>query len=199
MQSIDRRSIGQMKKTPFLIVAILISATPAFAGGGGGGHVGSIADLLWPWVNFSLYLLILGALLKKPFAQAWKSRREGIEQAVTTGAKELQQAESVLLFARSRSENLETDCKQLSQSILQDAKREGAQLLEEAKRRTEFLASQAAATVTAEQLQAERLLRQEIAERVLNRAKELLKSELGPEVDRELRRGVLAGVRHLSQ
>lgn len=202
-QSMEQQGVDTMKKTPFVIFVILlssplVSASPVFAGGGG-GHVGTISDLLWPWVNFSLYVVLMGALLRKPFAKAWQARREGIEQAVTAGAKEMQEAERVLMLARSREQMIEADCKNLNASILEDAKREGAQLLEDAKRRAEFLARQAAEAVNAEQRQAERSLRREVAEKVLARANELLKRELTPEIDRELRRGVLAGVRHLNQ
>ena len=191
-----------MKKTLSLIlVVVALSALPAYASSGGehGGHAGSIHDLLWPWVNFTLYVVLMAALLKKPFAKAWQDRREGIEQAVTAGAQEMQEAERVLMLARSRQQTVDADCKNLNASILEDAKREGAQLIEDAKRRAEFLARQANEAVNAEQRQAERSLRREVAEKVLARANELLKRELTPEIDRELRRGVLAGVRHLNQ
>lgn len=195
-------SMSVMKKILSSLVVLTVTALPAFAAGGGehgahAGHEGSLSDLFWPWVNFALYVVLLGAILKKPFSKAWQTRREGIEHSVNAGAQELQEAEQVLMFARSREHNVDADCKNISANILEDAKREGAQLIEEARRRSEFLARQANDAVSAEQRQAERALRREIAEKVLARANQLLKQELTPEVDRELRRGVLAGVRHL--
>jgi F0F1-type ATP synthase membrane subunit b/b' len=175
---------------------VLLQTTSAYAAGG--GH-GTIADTLWPWVNFTLYLFILGALLKKPFAQAWKTRREMIEQDVNSGAKELQAAEQLLRNAQSRLAALEAQGKQLGESINQDSRRESAQIIDEAQRRSEFLLQQANETIDAEKRQAEGLVRKEIARKVLERTTELLKQEITPDVDRDLRRGVLGGVRHLAQ
>ncbi|NDC37380.1 MAG: hypothetical protein EBZ48_04940, partial [Proteobacteria bacterium] len=149
------RSNHTMNKAILLLAAVLVPAAPAFAGGGGahGGPHGSIADLFWPWINFSLYLLVLWALLRKPFAKGWTARRQGIEQSVAVGAKELQEADRAVIFARSREQSVEADCKALRESISEDAKREGAQLIEEAKRRAEFVTRQAGETAQAEQRQ----------------------------------------------
>ena len=191
-----------MKKIAATVSLVLLNAATAFAEGAEhGGHAGSEgpASLIWPFVNFFIFFGILFYLLKNPFLQAWETRRALIEDGVTRGARELNAAEEFLATAKSQLAAVDTSSRKLVDSIVQDTHAESVQLVDEAKRRAEFIARQAVDNLNAEQRHAEVSLRREIAQHAIEKATALLKSEITPDIDRELRKGVVSGVRQLAQ
>ena len=193
-----------MKKVaPFLSLALLslLDSGAVFAAGGGHGEEQAAGpwSLVWPFINFFIFFGGLFFVLKNPFLQAWSKRRTTIEEAVTRGARELAAAEKELAAAKTSLSSVDVDARNLTASISKDTGSEVAQIVDEAKRRAEFIGKQAGENLTAEQRHAEVTLRREVAQRAIEKATGLLKSEITPEVDRDLRKGVVSGVRQLAQ
>ena len=192
-----------MKKIAALVLLFvtLLAGSEVFAAGGGhgDGHVAGPETLVWPFVNFFIFFGGLFFLLRKPFMHGWQTRRSSIEEAVNRGAREMEAAQKKLDAAKAQLASVDLDARNLSASITGDTKSEAAQILDEAKRRAEFIATQTRENLSAEQRHAEVTLRREIAQRALDKAAGLLKSEITPEVDRDLRKGVVSGVSQLAQ
>ena len=159
----------------------------------------TIGDLAWYYLNFGLYVAILYFLLRKPIVQTWQTRRNAIEADVVRGKEDLKTASAALADAKKKIATLDAECQRENDSIRKSTEGEKALILEEAKRRAQAIARQTEESIVAEQRHAETSLRREIGQVVLEKATELLKRELTPEADKELRRSVASGIGKLAQ
>ena len=183
-----RRIISGMRSLAGTITLVLFTAAASSAAEhGGGGHGGSFLDLIPYWVNFLLFVGVLYSLLRTPISNYWMQRREGIANAISSAAEQLRNAESTLRRAREDFDNVEEEIARVQEIISKEAQAEQEAVLADARRRAEVIAQRSRDTAASERIQAERTLRQELAERVITRARRRIVERMSPPAD-EFRR-----------
>ena len=97
-----------------------------------GEHAPSITQLFFPAVNFLIFVYLLKRYLM-PFARNYfRSRREGILEAVQGAAAEKARAEETVRNYQAQLDHLDEGAKQIIESLRADGQREKAKLLAEA-------------------------------------------------------------------
>jgi F0F1-type ATP synthase membrane subunit b/b' len=183
------------------LATLSIFAIPelSFAGGGAGGHKGSIADLMWPWVNFSLYVILIFVLLKGVVSKGWLSRAERIEADATRGEKALQTAATELAAAKERMARLPTEKASLVKGLNTEANAEAKKTISDAELRAQEIERQAAARITAEKLAAIQAIRRSVAERVITTTEEKVRSGISLDADQRLRNATAQSISELKR
>jgi len=174
-------------------------ALPEFAFAGGGHGSGTIWDLKWFFLNFTLYCVALYFLLRKVVADGWQRRVARLADEVAARAAELETAEQNLKLAELQLQSLPGEVAQLKAQSAREAEMEASQIVADAKRRAERLEGQTRDTLAAERRAAEGLVQRELADTVIQRAAKKLRETLTVDADRSLRARAVDGVKQLVQ
>ncbi len=159
----------------------------AHAASGAHGHAPSFADIIPYWINFSLYVLVLFFLLRKPIAKGWNGRTEAIAAAVNKGKTEREQAEQLLAAAKSKQSSLASEIAALVAQIKNETAAETQEILKDSAERAERIKTQGKEMLAAEEKAFKSALRKELADEVLKRATDILKKDLNASSDATLR------------
>lgn len=178
-----------------LILSLCIGIFPAWASGGS-GHA-SPSDLLYPAINFCLYITLMYFLLKKPFLHALKARREGIHGALESARVATVNAENAVLEAQRKKNSLLTEIENLRRSIEADTEHEAAKVLTDAKERAERITVQSKSYAEAESRSTENALRKEVANNIVDRATEILTKKIDRGTDKGLQDRVVSDIRQI--
>jgi len=157
----------------------LLSLSPislAFAGGGEGGHHGSILDLGWFWLNFIIYVALLFVLLKKPVKAGWTSRRERISDEVTSATSEMEEAERELAAVEALTKNLAAEQQRARGEILSQGELEAQMIARAATEKATRTKSQVKEMLEGETRSAEAQFRASLIARAVELSKERFKS-----------------------
>ncbi|MCB0330894.1 MAG: ATP synthase F0 subunit B [Bdellovibrionales bacterium] len=175
-------------------------ATPAVVmAASGHGHAPSITDTVPFWVNFIVFCVVMGIILRKPFAGFWGDRADQVASAVNAGKEAAAAASARLEDARAKHGTIDQEVKKLRVRISQEAETEAVRIVEEAKARAVAIKGRAQDGLTAEGGNLETRLREELADQVLLKAEEIIRSRMDSQVDRKLRDGALRDVSNLVQ
>ncbi len=178
-----------------LVSAATVVAEEAHEHGGHEAH----PSLMWPWINFIIFIVVLGYILKRPFSEMWDSRRSFLINLREKGLLELKSAQTRFRDAEVKIQTVEADAKKIATSIIEDGEREGMQLVNEARTRAERTLKQVEVNIAAERRSAEITLRRSLADMVLRKAGDKIRKELTPDADRAIRERVVGNVRQLMQ
>jgi F0F1-type ATP synthase membrane subunit b/b' len=136
----------QAKMRQLVIATILfvahLSATPACASGGEGGHHASIADIAGPWINFIVYVALLTALLRKPIKNGWAARRERIAEEVSAATSEMEAAERELAAVEALTKNIAQEQERARVEILKQGELEATSIASAAREKAARIKSQ---------------------------------------------------------
>jgi F-type H+-transporting ATPase subunit b len=108
----------------------------AASSGGAEGHSASIYQLIFPIINFAIFLYILKRFLLPPVKNHLRSRRQEILTAITAAAEAKERAEAVLRDYRDRLAHLDEETKKIGETL----RAEGEQTKSKILRETEELA-----------------------------------------------------------
>lgn len=108
----------------FLNLLIVLILTPAYAGGNG-GHGGSVADLVYPSVNFFILFIGLVFALKKPLREMFNKNAEDVQNLYEYAEKRDKEANIKLEMFQKKMENLEAE----KNKIVQNAEKEAQDFL----------------------------------------------------------------------
>lgn len=187
-----------MRKTAlsFLASALVLTAVPALAAGGGYSEA-QIKDLLLRLMNFAVFFAILFYLCRKPIAKFFRERRENI-------ARNLEYLETQ---ARNLEEQTEIMNKQIADiaserdAILAQYERlgqkEADRIISEAKATAEAIVQKTQAAMELEIKAARQALLREIVELSTRAATELVKSNINDEDQKRLTSEFMAQVEKL--
>jgi len=178
----------------------LVLLTPAlvFAAEAEHEHHASASDLNPYWFHFAAFVVILYMLIKRPITDAVVARREKLGDAVNAGRQQLADAEEKLAQAQKRFAQLTAAIESLKQEIASDAEREAKQILADSIDRAARIKSNAENSAVAELKAAQLKMRNEVAERAVELAREKIKSKINLESDRSLRSASLTGIGNLA-
>ena len=161
------------------------------------GHQTSFADTYKFWPSFAVFLALITYLLKTPLLTFWASRRVEIEEAVSAGERELEQANKLLQESQARLAKLDDEIQTLTENISEDAQRESQKLVQEAIERSKRIANQALSSVEAERKSAEVALRQQLADYVVSQAEKRIRAEMSTDSDAQLRQAAVGEIKTL--
>jgi len=182
------------KRLLFLIglTAILLPAGSALASTGGAEHESILSQLAWPWVNFIIYLGVVGYIYNKKGAPALRDWRESLKGTLERSGLELQAAERELASIRLRFSNLEEEKRVMKQQLIEEGERISLSIADsvkiEAKKIETDNSSQRVNAIT----RLQRELSLELVNKAVVRAEEILRGGVSADDDRRLRDEVLS-------
>lgn len=157
----------------------------ATSAAGAEAHSAPISHLVFPLINFLIFLYLIKRFLMPLIKNHLRSRREGIVSAVRTAEEGREHAEAVLRDYRGRLARLDEEGKKIQETLRAEGEREKDKLLREAedlalkiRADTDFLVQQEAKVARQE-------LREEIAHNAQEAAERAIKANLrGTDQDR---------------
>lgn len=189
-----------MKRMTFYTGALVVAVfnpVVVFAASAGHHHVPSVADLLYPAINFVLFVGLLFFLLKERFPQGIKGRRARIVEAVEAAGAQMQAAHQEFEKAKHLLDQVDQEVAEMAARIEREAQGEAEALLRAATEQGAAISAQAERSAAAELKSAEERIRKMFAERVIEKASERLKLELNTDNDQGRRAAALEGLRGL--
>jgi F-type H+-transporting ATPase subunit b len=157
-----------------------------------GGASAAVAALLWPAINFALFVLVLGRALAGPLREFFRARTERLREGLAAGARA--RAEAAALCDRLAREvaELPARCERVKADLRAAAEAERANLVASAERAAERIRADARLFAAQELDAARQALRTELIEEAIREAAAVVRAALGPEDQRTLVRDFIA-------
>lgn len=162
------------------LMVLVFGGMLAFAAGGGEGDGGQhwVATDTYRIMNFTVLVVGLFLLLRKPVSKALNSRIKGIKEQLEDLEAKKAEAESELAKYEEKLAKLEEE----AEAIIQDYERQGieakARILKEAETAAEKLEEQAKKNIEHEFEQAKIRLKADVLEKAMARAEEIIKTKI---------------------
>ncbi len=172
-----------MRKFSAGLFFVLLLASDLALAAGGGGHKASISSLGWYFFNFSLYLIVLVFLVRKPFLKSWAERSQKIEQHVFSAQHRLDDAKAKLAHAQAEAAALTERIKGLELEIERATEMEKKKVVDDTADQILFIEKQKAQLIDAERQAQTQAVEREISARVIARAEEILRQEFAEQDD----------------
>ena len=167
-----------------LILAVFLFCfvgTVAASSEGEGGHEvvkGWVATDTYRVMNFSVLVIGLFILLRKPVSQALDSRIKGIKDQLSELEAKKKDAEKELAKYTERLSHLEQEAEKIIEEYIRQGNEAKARIIDEAKKTVDKLEEQARRNIEHEFKQAKIKLQQDILEKALVNAETLIKNNI---------------------
>ncbi|MFC1811791.1 hypothetical protein ACFL03_03775 [Thermodesulfobacteriota bacterium] len=146
--------------------------------GGQGKAKGWVATDTYRVMNFAVLAIGLFILLRKPLAQALSGRIEGIKRQLSDLEEKKKAAEKELAEFNERLALLDQEAEKIIEEYIRQGNEAKARILEEAESAAVKLEEQAKRNIENEFKQAKERLQQDIMEKAIEKAEELIKSRI---------------------
>lgn len=150
---------------------------------------------LWKFANLAIFLAAGIYVLRKPINQALLARRGAIEQELITAQQEREKAVARVAEADSLLSRLEDDVRTVEQQANEEAAAEKQRIAESTEREIEKLKQQAQREMLSADKLARKQLRQFLAEKSVQMARESIRTQMRPEDDTALIRESIGELR----
>ena len=141
---------------------------------------------LWKFLNLAIFMLGAIYVLRKPISQALSSRRAAIQQELITAQQERDLAHARVAEADSLLGRLDDDVRTVEQQARDEAKSERQRIATSTEREIEKLKQQAQREIETAGKLARKQLRQFLAEKSVQMARESIRTQMRPEDDAAL-------------
>jgi F0F1-type ATP synthase membrane subunit b/b' len=141
---------------------------------------------LWKFLNLAIFTAAAIFVLRKPISQAWAARREAIKQEIIAAQQELERALALVADADSRLSRLHENVRALHKQADEEAKSERERLAAGTEREMEKLKQQSQREIDSAGKLARKELRQFLAQRSVELARESVRNQMRPEDDTAL-------------
>jgi F-type H+-transporting ATPase subunit b len=182
-----------MRRLPVSLAALCLSA-PAFAAEAEEHHAASASELIFPTINFLLFLFLIYKYVLPLAREYFKNRRAAIASAINEADEAKRRAEKLLADFRSRLARLGDELRSIREELAADAERAKTKLLEEAAEIARRIESDADFLAEQEVRLARLALRKEIVERAGNTAERLVRENLTAADQKRIVGDFLSGV-----
>ncbi len=162
----------------FLFCFVGTVAASSEGEGGHEAHKGWIATDTYRVMNFTVLVIALFFLLRKPVSQALDSRIRGIKDQLSELEAKKKDAEKELAKYTERLSHLEQEAEKLIEEYIRQGNEAKARIIDEAKKTVEKLEEQARRNIEHEFKQAKIKLQQDILEKALVNAETLIKNNI---------------------
>jgi F-type H+-transporting ATPase subunit b len=178
----------------FLVAGLSLSVTSPVFAVSSANHVATVSDLMFPLINFSLYLALMVKLLAKPLSVQLQLRKDNMESFIKRAAMQWDQARRHLLDVQRRFNNLETELKEIASRIENEGAKEATQMVMDAEVQAKAIIKRAEQSAIAEANALEAEIRHDLAQEVIRIASEKLAKEINSDSDLPLRQRALEGL-----
>ncbi len=179
------KKIGKSKKLfkliyPAAIAGFMLavgSIACASSGGdahGGGGHNNWLITDTWKVLNFGILAVIGFFLLKKPAVEFFSSRKKNIEDEINELEQKKADAQKKLVEYQDKFKNLDQESKQIVENYIKQGEEAKTRIIAEAQAQAEKLEEMAKHTIAQEFKSAKVKLQQEIAQKAMEKAQEVI-------------------------
>lgn len=138
---------------------------------------------VWKFLNLAIFLAVAIFILRRKINEALLARGESIKQEVIVAQKEREKALAKLAEAEGRLNHLDEDVRLVREQARQEAEAERQRLAAATEREIEKLKQQAQREIETADKVARKELRQYLAQRSVEFARESVKSQMRPEDD----------------
>ncbi len=166
------------------VLLVMATAGVLHAAGGEHGHAADslspakLKDLLWRTLNFAALLFILIKFLAKPIANALGARRRGIKEKFEDLEARKAEADSAYRIYEDKLSKIEQEVNKIIENAIAQGEAEKQRIIDEATQAAENIKRQAEMAVQHNLAEAQRLLREEIADQAVIMAEELIKKNM---------------------
>ena len=150
---------------------------------------------LWKFANLAIFTAAGIYILRKPISQALQSRRGAIEQELISAQNERDQAAARIAEADSMLSGLDDDVRRVQEQANEEAMSERQRITTSTEREIEKLKQQAQREVETADKLARKELRQFLAEKSVQMARESIRTQMRPEDDTALIRESIGALR----
>jgi F-type H+-transporting ATPase subunit b len=150
---------------------------------------------LWKFANLAIFTGVGIYVLRKPISQALQSRRGAIQQELITAQNERDQALARVAEADSMLSKLDDDVRKVQEQAREEATSERQRITASTEREIEKLKQQAQREMETADKLARKELRQFLAEKSVQMARESIRTQMRPEDDTALIRESLGELR----
>ena len=150
---------------------------------------------LWKFLNLAIFMLGAIYVLRKPISQALSSRRAAIQQELITAQEERDLAHARVAEADRLLGRLDDDVRTVEQQARDEAKSERQRIATSTEREIEKLKQQAQREIETAGKLARKELRQFLAQKSVQMARESIRTQMRPEDDAALIRQSIGELR----
>ena len=172
------KTFGRILIGVLIALLCLSLGTAAAASGESGGGKGWVATDTYRVMNFVVLLVALIFILRKPLSQALSSRIKTIKEQLESLETQKAEAEKKLAQYNDKLSELESEAEKIIQGYIQQGNEARAKILKEAESTAEKLQLQAKRNIEHEFSKARQELQQEVVEKSLLQAEEMLKKTI---------------------
>ncbi|HEX9444157.1 MAG TPA: ATP synthase F0 subunit B [Candidatus Binatia bacterium] len=163
-----------------LFLSLLWAAPAALASEAAEEHAAGAASLLFPFINFLIFLFLVYRFVFPLARDFFKKRRDDMAAAVDEAEAARRQAEGILADYRGRLARLAEELREIRELFLAEAEKEKARLLTEAQEIAARVKTDADFLAEQEIRLARQELRREIVEAAEKAAEKLVRDNLQP-------------------
>ncbi len=150
---------------------------------------------LWKFANLAIFTGVGIYILRKPISQALQSRRGAIQQELLTAQNERDQALARVAEADSRLSGLDDDVRKVQEQAREEVTSERQRITASTEREIEKLKQQAQREMETADKLARKELREFLAEKSVQMARESIRTQMRPEDDTALIRENIGALR----
>ena len=172
---------GQLQVMGFVATLVFVLTGIAFAssdGGHGGVHNAWLTVDTWKVLNFGLLAVGVFFIARKPVAQFFSSRAKDIEDEIKELELKKADAETKLAEYQTKFKNLDQESKQIVEDYIKQGEEAKTRIIAEAGEQAEKLEDMAKRNIQQEFKSAKTKLQQEIVEKALEKAEEIIKASI---------------------
>src|SRR3989339_1422415 len=147
-------------------------------GGHGGVHNAWLGIDTAKVLNFGILIIALFFIARKPVAEFFSSRAKGIEDEIKVLEQKKAEAEKKLAEYQARFKNLDEESKKILEEYMKQGEEAKIRILAEAEAQAAKLEAMAKRNIEQEFKAAKTKLQQEIAEKAMIKAEELIKASI---------------------
>lgn len=184
MKLFNKKEPGISRKRNLITVIMIVVAVLIFSGvawsssGGEHGPKGWVATDTYKVMNFTVLIVALFFLLRKPVAQALTARIKGIKDQLNELEVKKKEAEKKLAEYNEKLSLLDKKAENIIAEYVKQGNEAKARILEEAESEAKKLEEQARRNIDSEFKQAKSKLQEEIFENALIKAEEIIKNKI---------------------
>lgn len=150
---------------------------------------------LWKFANLAIFTAVAIYILRKPISQALQSRRGAIQQELITAQNQRDQALARVAEADNLLSGLDEDVRKVEAQAHEEATSERQRITASTEREIEKLKQQAQRELETADKLARKELRQFLAEKSVQMARESIRTQMRPEDDTALIRENIGALR----
>ena len=177
-----------------LFAVLFLPELWAASSAGAEEHAASVTEIIFPLINFLIFLYLIKRFLLPLIKSHLRSRREEILATVGGADESKRQAEALVREYRGRLARMEEETRRLREELRVDGEREKAKLLREAEELASKIKADADFLAEQEVKLARQRLREEIARLAQAAAQKLIQNHLTPADQQRLVEEFLSGV-----